>query len=183
MAAGPTPYTLGVFPYVPPLTIDRIFGPVAVEFAKELDRPVHLRTKSTFENFAQEMQNERLRHHLCSSIFLFGCYGKEPLSSAGAAGWKSDCGAHGAARKPGAQPAGSRRPDGRPAAAARGGERAGARLADRCRPQAGNRRHTPPLPHQDVVSASRGDRGRRHLRGAEVHFVAGRQPRAGSTSK
>lgn len=58
MAAGPTPYTLGVFPYVPPLTIDRIFGPVAVEFAKGLDRPVHLRTKSTFESFAQEMQNE-----------------------------------------------------------------------------------------------------------------------------
>ncbi len=51
-------YTLGVFPYVPPLTLDRIFGPVAVEFAKELHRSVHLRTKSTFEKFTQEMQDE-----------------------------------------------------------------------------------------------------------------------------
>lgn len=44
-------YRLGVFPYLPALTIDRLYGPVADIFSLELDRLVRLRTKSTFENF------------------------------------------------------------------------------------------------------------------------------------
>ena len=38
-------YRLGVFPYLPPLTIDRLYGPVAEAFSFELDRLVKLRTK------------------------------------------------------------------------------------------------------------------------------------------
>jgi ABC-type phosphate/phosphonate transport system substrate-binding protein len=53
-AANPAPktaYRLGVFPYLPALTIDRIYGPMAEAFSLELNRLVKLRTKSTFENF------------------------------------------------------------------------------------------------------------------------------------
>jgi phosphonate transport system substrate-binding protein len=51
-------YRLGVFPYVPVLTVDRIFGPVAAQFAEDLGRPVHLKTKSTFARFAEELRKE-----------------------------------------------------------------------------------------------------------------------------
>ncbi len=44
-------YRLGVFPYLPALTIDRLYGPIAEAFSLELDRLVKLRTKSTFESF------------------------------------------------------------------------------------------------------------------------------------
>ncbi len=44
-------YRLGIFPYLPALTIDRLYGPVAEAFSFELDRLVKLRTKTTFENF------------------------------------------------------------------------------------------------------------------------------------
>lgn len=57
-AAGPAGpgYRFGVFPYMPALTIDRIFGPIAASFATELDRPVYLKTRSTFESFAEQLQ-------------------------------------------------------------------------------------------------------------------------------
>jgi phosphonate transport system substrate-binding protein len=51
-------YQFGVFPYVPTLTIDRIFGPMAGSFAVELGRPVDLRTKPTFEQFAEEIERQ-----------------------------------------------------------------------------------------------------------------------------
>lgn len=51
-------YRLGVFPYVPVLMIDRIYGPVAAQLAEDLGRPVVLKTKSTFEGFARELRNE-----------------------------------------------------------------------------------------------------------------------------
>jgi phosphonate transport system substrate-binding protein len=51
-------YRLGVFPYVPVLAVDRIFGPVAAQFAEDLGRPVHLKTKSTFGKFAEELRKE-----------------------------------------------------------------------------------------------------------------------------
>jgi ABC-type phosphate/phosphonate transport system substrate-binding protein len=62
-AAGPSGqaapvYRLGVFPYVPALTIDRIFGPIATSFAAELGRPVHLKTRSTFEKFAEQLKEQ-----------------------------------------------------------------------------------------------------------------------------
>ncbi|HSA80237.1 MAG TPA: phosphate/phosphite/phosphonate ABC transporter substrate-binding protein [Geminicoccaceae bacterium] len=48
----------GVFPYMPVLTIDQIFGPMAASFAQDLGRPVYLKTKSTFEKFAEELMNQ-----------------------------------------------------------------------------------------------------------------------------
>lgn len=51
-------YRLGVFPYLPALTIDRLYGPMADSLSLELDRLVKLRTKSTFENFAEAIENE-----------------------------------------------------------------------------------------------------------------------------
>jgi phosphonate transport system substrate-binding protein len=54
-AAG---YRFGVFPYAPALTIDRIFGPIAAGFSLKLGRPVYLKTKSTFKNFADEISKQ-----------------------------------------------------------------------------------------------------------------------------
>jgi ABC-type phosphate/phosphonate transport system substrate-binding protein len=51
-------YRFGVFPYLPVLTIDKLFGPMAVSFARVLDRPVYLKTKSSFEKFADELANQ-----------------------------------------------------------------------------------------------------------------------------
>jgi phosphonate transport system substrate-binding protein len=51
-------YRFGVFPYLPALTIDRIFGPIAESFAAELHRPVYLKTRSTFEQFAEQLSKE-----------------------------------------------------------------------------------------------------------------------------
>jgi phosphonate transport system substrate-binding protein len=50
-------YRFGVFPYLPALTIDRIFGPIAASFATALGRPVYLKTKPTFEHFASELDH------------------------------------------------------------------------------------------------------------------------------
>jgi phosphonate transport system substrate-binding protein len=58
--ADPVPplpaYRLGVFPYLPVLAIDRIYGPVAAQFAEDLGRPVHLKTKPTFRKFVDELR-------------------------------------------------------------------------------------------------------------------------------
>lgn len=51
-------YRLGVFPYLPALTIDRLYSPVAEAFSLELDRLVKLRTKTTFENFEAAMSSQ-----------------------------------------------------------------------------------------------------------------------------
>jgi ABC-type phosphate/phosphonate transport system substrate-binding protein len=51
-------YRFGVFPYLPTLSIDRIFGPMAASFAEDLAKPVELRTKTTFEKFADELSEE-----------------------------------------------------------------------------------------------------------------------------
>jgi len=53
-----TAYRLGVFPYLPALTIDRLYGPMAEAFSLELDRLVKLRTKSTFESFADAIADQ-----------------------------------------------------------------------------------------------------------------------------
>lgn len=51
-------YRLGVFPYLPALTIDRLYGPLAESMSVQLDRLVRLRTKSTFENFDDAIASE-----------------------------------------------------------------------------------------------------------------------------
>lgn len=58
-AEQPKPaYRLGVFPYLPALTIDRLYSPVAEAFSFELDRLVKLRTKTTFENFEEALSSQ-----------------------------------------------------------------------------------------------------------------------------
>ncbi len=51
-------YRFGVFPYLPVLAIDRVFGPIAASFSKDLGRPIYLKTKSNFEKFADELAQE-----------------------------------------------------------------------------------------------------------------------------
>ena len=51
-------YRFGVFPYLPALTIDRVFGPMAGSFAATLERPVYLKTKPTFEQFVIGIRRE-----------------------------------------------------------------------------------------------------------------------------
>jgi phosphonate transport system substrate-binding protein len=51
-------YRFGVFPYLPVLTIDPIFGPIAASFAARLRRPVYLKTRSTFEQFAEQLSKQ-----------------------------------------------------------------------------------------------------------------------------
>jgi ABC-type phosphate/phosphonate transport system substrate-binding protein len=61
MAAAAAPeagYRFGVFPYLPALAIDEVFGPLAARFARDLENPVRLKTKSTFELFAQELAEQ-----------------------------------------------------------------------------------------------------------------------------
>jgi ABC-type phosphate/phosphonate transport system substrate-binding protein len=55
---NPPAYRFGVFPYVPAVTIDRVFGPIAARFAAELGRPIYLKTRSSFEKFAEQLENE-----------------------------------------------------------------------------------------------------------------------------
>lgn len=58
-AAGPEiGYRFGVFPYVPALAIDEIFGPLTARLSRDLGIPIHLKTKSTFEDFADELAQE-----------------------------------------------------------------------------------------------------------------------------
>jgi phosphonate transport system substrate-binding protein len=60
-AAGTSPdsaragYRLGVFPLLPPLALDRMFQPIVESLSGGLQAPVHLRTKQTFEMFAEEV--------------------------------------------------------------------------------------------------------------------------------
>jgi phosphonate transport system substrate-binding protein len=51
-------YRLGVFPYLPVLMIDQVFGPVAAQLAEDLGRPVHLKTKPDFEKFLKELREQ-----------------------------------------------------------------------------------------------------------------------------
>lgn len=50
-----TPYTLGVFPHLSSGQIEKLFAPLAAHLAKELGRPVRLRTKPTYAAFTAEL--------------------------------------------------------------------------------------------------------------------------------
>ena len=43
--------SLGVFPYLPPLSLDRVFAPIVDDLRRALGRTVRLRTKPSFEAF------------------------------------------------------------------------------------------------------------------------------------
>ncbi len=61
-ADGNTPpkpaYRLGVAPYLPALTIDRLYSPIADALSFELNRLVKLRTKATLESFKTILATE-----------------------------------------------------------------------------------------------------------------------------
>ena len=48
-------YVLGVFPYLPPSSLDRRFAPIVEALRQRIGQPVHLRTKSDLEAFAVEV--------------------------------------------------------------------------------------------------------------------------------
>jgi ABC-type phosphate/phosphonate transport system substrate-binding protein len=86
IAGGDLPkpsYRLGIFPYLPALTIDRLYSPVAEAFSFELDRLVKLRTKTTFENFESAMASESYDIIFVHPFFLLDAmdhYGYLPLA-------------------------------------------------------------------------------------------------------
>lgn len=45
------PIRFGVFPFLPPLSLDQVFRPVVADLAEAVGRPIMLRTKGTFERF------------------------------------------------------------------------------------------------------------------------------------
>ena len=53
--AGIGGYVLGVFPYLPPSSLDRRFAPIVEALRQRIGQPVHLRTKSDLEAFAVEV--------------------------------------------------------------------------------------------------------------------------------
>lgn len=48
-------YVFGIFPYLPPLTLDRVFAPIIASLERGLDLPVHLRSTTTFTGFVEEL--------------------------------------------------------------------------------------------------------------------------------
>jgi ABC-type phosphate/phosphonate transport system substrate-binding protein len=50
-------YRLGVFPFLPALTLDRVFAMVVEDLGAGLGRTVHFRTKSTFEQFVNALDD------------------------------------------------------------------------------------------------------------------------------
>ena len=50
-----TDYRLGVFPFLPALTLDRVFAPATADLGASLGRTVHFRTKPNFEGFAEAL--------------------------------------------------------------------------------------------------------------------------------
>lgn len=51
-------YVFGVFPYLPPRELEQVFAPVAADFARALGRPVRFVSSSSYEVFAQKIDNE-----------------------------------------------------------------------------------------------------------------------------
>lgn len=48
-------YVFGIFPYLPPLTLDRVFAPIIASLETGLGTPVHLRSTMTFTGFVEEL--------------------------------------------------------------------------------------------------------------------------------
>ncbi|MFZ1414587.1 MAG: phosphate/phosphite/phosphonate ABC transporter substrate-binding protein [Defluviicoccus sp.] len=52
-------YIFGIFPYLPPLTLDRVFAPIIANLETGLGMPVHLRSTTSFTGFAEELGQDR----------------------------------------------------------------------------------------------------------------------------
>lgn len=57
-AAGPG-YVLGVFPYLPPARLERLYAPVARALGEKVGAKVRLRTRSTFARFREALAESR----------------------------------------------------------------------------------------------------------------------------
>lgn len=55
----PSPYTLGVFPFLAKPTLEGIFAPIAGELAGALGRPVRLQSASGFEKFTENLERQQ----------------------------------------------------------------------------------------------------------------------------
>ena len=48
-------YTLGIFPYLPPRQIEKVYAPIAEDFSKLLGKPVSLETRRTYRDFSDSL--------------------------------------------------------------------------------------------------------------------------------
>ncbi|GIX49426.1 MAG: hypothetical protein KatS3mg131_3637 [Candidatus Tectimicrobiota bacterium] len=55
----PAAYTLGVFPYLPPVQLERLFAPLAAALGEAVGRQVRFRTAASFEAFGAALQEQR----------------------------------------------------------------------------------------------------------------------------
>ncbi len=51
-------YIMGVFPYLPPRELEKVFSPMAADLAKTLGKPVIFRTSSTYKKFMEQLDNQ-----------------------------------------------------------------------------------------------------------------------------
>jgi phosphonate transport system substrate-binding protein len=51
-------YVFGVFPYLPPANIEKIYASIASDFANILHKPVQLRSRRNFESFRSQVEHE-----------------------------------------------------------------------------------------------------------------------------
>jgi len=57
-AASEKPYQFGVFPYLSPVRMNKIYSPVGQQLTKSLSHPVQFRTSSTHKRFLSRLKNE-----------------------------------------------------------------------------------------------------------------------------
>lgn len=85
---GEVGYRFGVFPYLPALSIDRIFGPVALSLCHAIDYPLSLKTKPTFEKFFEELARGHYDIAFLHPMFYVAAhdrFGYQPLARVDAA--------------------------------------------------------------------------------------------------
>lgn len=52
-------YVLGVFPHLPPRALEKVFAPMATDLGQALDKPVVLRSSTTFDRFSKNLDSEK----------------------------------------------------------------------------------------------------------------------------
>lgn len=58
VGATGAPYQLGIFPYLPAFKLEQLYAPMAAELARVLERPLQLKTKSSFEAYRAAMHED-----------------------------------------------------------------------------------------------------------------------------
>ncbi len=57
-AAAPKPYVFGVFPYLPPRELEKVFAPIAADFGKVLGREVRFASSTSYEMFSKNVEQQ-----------------------------------------------------------------------------------------------------------------------------